>query len=58
MVERGELGLKSGKGFFDWGGRDPEDVRRERTTQLIEVMSRLEMWPESPGAGRAKSEGV
>ena len=24
---------------------------------MIEVMSRLEMWPESPGAGRAKSEG-
>ena len=58
MVERGELGLKSGRGFFDWGGRDPEDVRRERTTQMIEVMSRLEMWPEAPGAGRAKSEGV
>ena len=45
MVERGELGLKSGRGFFDWGGRDPEEVRRERTTRLIEVMSRLEMWP-------------
>ncbi len=49
MVERGDLGLKSGRGFFDWGGRDPEEVRRERTTRLIEVMSRLEMWPEPPG---------
>ena len=58
MVERGDLGLKSGRGFFDWSGRDPEEVRRERTTQMIEVMSRLEMWPESPGAGRAKSDGV
>ena len=56
MVERGELGLKSGKGFFDWGDRDPEDVRRERTTRMIEVMSRLDMWPESPGTWRAKSE--
>jgi 3-hydroxybutyryl-CoA dehydrogenase len=52
MVERGDLGLKSGQGFFDWSGRDPEDVRRQRTTQMIEVMSRLEMWPGSPG-GRA-----
>ncbi len=50
MVERGDLGLKSGKGFFDWSGRDPEEVRRERTTQMINVMSRLEMWPEAPGA--------
>ena len=47
MVERGDLGLKSGRGFFDWSGRDPEEVRRERTTQMIEVMSRLEMWPKS-----------
>ena len=54
MVERGELGLKSGRGFFDWGDRDPEDVRRERTTQMIEVMSRLDMWPESSEAGRTK----
>ncbi len=49
MVERGDLGLKSGRGFFDWSGRDPEQVRRERTTQLIEVMSKLEMWPDSEG---------
>ena len=52
MVERGDLGLKSGQGFFDWSGRDPEEVRRERTTQMIEVISRLDMWPEPPG-GRA-----
>ena len=58
MVERGDLGLKSGKGFFDWSGRDPEQVRRERTTQMIEVMSRLDMWPELPGERRAKSEGI
>ena len=45
MVERGELGLKSGRGFFDWSDRDPEDVRRERTAQMIDVMSRLDMWP-------------
>ena len=56
MVERGDLGLKSGRGFFDWSGRDPEEVRRERTTQMIEVMSRLEMWPESSGAGHGKSQ--
>ena len=49
MVERGDLGLQSGRGFFDWSGRDPEEVRRERTTQMIEVMSRLDMWPDSSG---------
>ncbi len=30
-VERGELGLKSGKGFYNWGDQNPEVVRRDRT---------------------------
>jgi 3-hydroxyacyl-CoA dehydrogenase len=36
-VERGELGVKSGKGFFDYGDRDLEDVLRGRDDALLEV---------------------
>lgn len=49
-VERGELGLKSGKGFFDWGDQDPETVRRDRTERLIQVMSKLGMLTAVQGA--------
>lgn len=36
-VERGELGVKSGKGFFDYGGRSAAEVCAERDKKLIEI---------------------
>ena len=36
-VERGELGVKSGKGFFDYSDRDLEDVLRGRDDALLEI---------------------
>ena len=36
-VEKGELGAKTGKGFFDYSDRDPEDVLRERDDALLRV---------------------
>lgn len=36
-VERGELGVKSGKGFFDYSDRDLRDVLRTRDDALIDV---------------------
>ena len=36
-VERGELGVKSGKGFFDYSDRDLEDVLRGRDDALLKV---------------------
>jgi 3-hydroxybutyryl-CoA dehydrogenase len=36
-VEKGELGVKSGKGFYDYGDRDLEDVLRARDEALLEV---------------------
>ena len=37
-VERGELGTKSGKGFFDYGGRSLEEVLHERDAAMLEVL--------------------
>jgi 3-hydroxybutyryl-CoA dehydrogenase len=37
-VERGELGAKSGKGFFDYGGRSLEEVLHERDAVMLEVL--------------------
>lgn len=36
-LERGELGAKSGKGFFDYGERPPEEVLHERDAALLDV---------------------
>jgi len=38
-VERGELGVKTGKGFFDYSGRRLEDVLRERDEKLLEAFA-------------------
>ncbi len=35
MVERGETGLKSGKGYYDWSGMDPTAVRGEKDEHLL-----------------------
>jgi len=36
-VEKGELGVKTGKGFFDYGGRSTTELSKERDKKLIEV---------------------
>jgi 3-hydroxybutyryl-CoA dehydrogenase len=37
-VGRGELGVKSGKGFFDYGGRSLEAVLHERDAAMLDVL--------------------
>jgi 3-hydroxybutyryl-CoA dehydrogenase len=37
LMEKGELGVKSGKGFFDYSDRPLEQVLRERDAALIKV---------------------
>jgi 3-hydroxybutyryl-CoA dehydrogenase len=36
-VERGELGVKTGRGFFDYQGRSLEEVLRERDSAMLDV---------------------
>jgi 3-hydroxybutyryl-CoA dehydrogenase len=35
-VERGDLGVKTGKGFYDWSVKSASDVLRARDTELLE----------------------
>jgi 3-hydroxybutyryl-CoA dehydrogenase len=37
-VERGELGAKAGKGFYDWSPGQVEEVIRRRDETLIELV--------------------
>lgn len=42
MYARGDIGLKSGKGFYDWRGKDPARVRSEVARRLAEVLVALQ----------------
>ena len=35
MVARGETGLESGRGYYDWSGQDPVEVRSAKDEQLL-----------------------
>ncbi len=39
-VERGELGMKSGKGFYDWPGDTAKQFHRQYNLELIRLMKR------------------
>lgn len=38
MVERGELGRKSGKGYYDWSRKDWDEVRERRDNFILEFL--------------------
>ncbi len=41
MVARGELGVKSGKGFYDWRGRDVEAHKKQAMEKLSRILAIL-----------------
>jgi 3-hydroxybutyryl-CoA dehydrogenase len=46
-VDRGEIGAKAGKGFYDWTGKDVDALRRKKQQQLIALAKALkEIMPE------------
>lgn len=42
LVEKGNFGVKTGKGFYDYSGRNYEDVLKERDEKLLKVLKSLE----------------
>ena len=39
-VDNGELGVKTGKGFYDYGGRTPQEVSVERDRLLLRIFEK------------------
>ena len=47
-VENNELGIKTGKGFYDYTGRDIEEVKAKRDKQLFEIFRVTKKFMDDP----------
>ena len=56
MVGRGDIGLTSGRGYYDWAGQDPDAVRSEKDAQLLERTAQVMADWEAEQAKRSRSE--
>jgi len=45
MMARGDMGLKTGKGFYDFSEVDPEDFRRRKLATFVALLEHLDMLP-------------
>ncbi|GJE36951.1 3-hydroxyacyl-CoA dehydrogenase family protein [Methylobacterium persicinum] len=50
LCDRGRTGVMAGQGYFDWGGRDPADLFRERDRKLLALKKAM--------AGIGRMEGT
>jgi 3-hydroxybutyryl-CoA dehydrogenase len=41
LVQEGRTGVMAGRGYFDWGGRSPDDLLRERDRKLLALKKAL-----------------
>jgi 3-hydroxybutyryl-CoA dehydrogenase len=48
LVAQGRYGIKSGRGFFDYGGRSPEEIMKELDVKLIKLREFLKENGELP----------
>ncbi|MCD7935088.1 MAG: 3-hydroxyacyl-CoA dehydrogenase family protein [Oscillospiraceae bacterium] len=47
-LDKGELGLKSGKGFYDYTGKDVEELKSHRDKQLFEAFALAKKFMSDP----------
>jgi 3-hydroxybutyryl-CoA dehydrogenase len=41
MVARGDVGIRSGRGFYDWSGRDTSNLQRRASQRLQRLLAFL-----------------
>ena len=59
MVARGDIGVRSGKGFYEWGGQDVADMQRRANQRLQRLLDFLEREAQADeGNGSSGGEGA
>ena len=53
LVQKGQMGMKSGSGFYDWGKRDPAALIEARDRQIARELKRLSQ-AGKPAQGKTK----
>ena len=56
QIERGELGLSTGKGWRDYGGRKPEELIQERDTVVLRAVRALQELGIIRGAPKGRTD--
>ncbi len=56
LIDKGTLGVKSGRGFYDYKGRSEEEVYRERDIRLIEMARTLKKLEDRGSIGKSYEE--
>ncbi len=56
-LKRGDLGLKSGRGFYDWTSRSAEELIQRRDNQIVHQLNYLRELEESQSAGDSADRG-
>lgn len=51
LYAQGHLGLKSGKGFYDWSGADPAAVRADATDKVAQIIALMQQLEPISGGG-------
>ena len=51
MMERGDLGLKTGKGFYDFSKMDTDAYRREKLATFVALLRHMDLMPKAADDG-------
>ncbi len=58
LVAAGEVGLRFGRGLYEWGDADPEAIRQRRHAQALQVLQLVGPWLFAPHEARDRDPSL